>query len=76
MRRVFILIILLFVSSLASAQKERWDVRKGNRLYNKGEYQQAEINYRKALGKDSLSDKARYNLAIVLYRNQTAAAAE
>ena len=76
MRRVFILIILLFVSSLASAQKERWDVRKGNRLYNKGEYQQAEINYRKALGKDSLSVKARYNLANVLYRNQNAAAAE
>ncbi|MBP6365066.1 MAG: tetratricopeptide repeat protein [Bacteroidales bacterium] len=76
MSRVFILIILLFVSSLASAQKERWDVRKGNRLYNKGEYQQAEINYRKALGKDSLSVKARYNLANVLYRNQNAAAAE
>lgn len=76
MRRVFILIIILFISSFAIAQKERWDIRKGNRLYEKGEYQQAEINYRRALGKDSLSVKARYNLANVLYRNQNAAAAE
>lgn len=76
MKRIIILILIIFTSSVLPAQRERWDVRKGNKSYEKGELQQADINYRRALEKDSSSVKARYNLSNVLYRNQNAAAAE
>lgn len=76
MRRLVILVLVLFSTNVLSAQKERWDVRRGNRSYEKGDYQKAEVKYRGALEKDSLSWKARYNLANVVFRNQNPAAAE
>ena len=76
MKRAFILLITMVAITLASAQNERWDIRKGNRAYGKGEFQSAELNYRRGLERDSLSVKARYNLANALYRNQNPAAAE
>ncbi len=48
--------------------KDRKDVRQGNRDYRKGNYKEAEIDYRKALVKDSLSVAANYNLAAALHR--------
>ena len=51
-----------------SAQVDKKDVRRGNRDYRKGNYKEAEIDYRKALVKDSLSVAANYNLAADLYR--------
>lgn len=53
----------------AVAQPDRRDVRKGNRDFRKGDFREAEIDYRKALVKDSLSFAANYNLAATLYRN-------
>ena len=50
------------------AQVDRKDVRRGNRDFRKGEFREAEIDYRKALVKDSLSVAANYNLANTLYR--------
>ena len=76
MKRAFILLMTMITITLASAQNERWDIRKGNRAYEKGDFQNAELNYRKGLERDSLSLKARYNLANSLYRNQNPAAAE
>lgn len=76
MRRLVILVLVLFSTNVLSAQKERWDLRRGNRSYEKGDYQKAEVKYRGALEKDSLSWKARYNLANVVFRNQNPAAAE
>ena len=76
MKRLIVLIFILLSVNLLSAQKERWDVRSGNRSYKKGDFQKAEIKYRGALEKDSLSWKARYNLANVNYRNQNPASAE
>jgi len=43
-------------------------VRRGNRDFRKENYREAEIDYRKALVKDSLSVAANYNLANTLYR--------
>ena len=43
-------------------------MRKGNRDFRKENWREAEIDYRKALVKDSLSMAANYNLANTLYR--------
>ncbi len=49
-------------------QVDRKDVRRGNRDFRKENYREADIDYRKALVKDSLSVAANYNLANTLYR--------
>ena len=54
----------------ASAQADRHDVRSGNRKFRKGNWKEAEIEYRKALVKDSASIAANYNLAGALYRQE------
>ena len=58
----------MFSATDAHAQVDKKDVRKGNRDFNKENYREAEIDYRKALVKDSLSLAANYNLASTLYR--------
>ncbi|MDD6975217.1 MAG: tetratricopeptide repeat protein [Bacteroidales bacterium] len=55
---------------MLSAQTDKSEVRKGNREYRKGEFKEAEIDYRRALVKDSLSFAANYNLACDLYRQE------
>lgn len=52
----------------AVAQVDKRDVRRGNRDFRKENFREAEIDYRKALVKDSLSVAANYNLANTLYR--------
>ena len=52
----------------AGAQEDKRDVRKGNRDFRRENWKEAEIDYRKALVKDSLSMVAAYNLANTLYR--------
>ena len=60
----------LLVSLSASAQTDRAEVRRGNRQFKKEQYREADVSYRKALLKDSLSVAANYNLASNLYRQQ------
>ena len=69
-RRIYILFILLLVgvAQQAGAQEDKRDVRRGNRDFRKENWRQAEIDYRKALVKDSLSMAANYNLASTLFR--------
>ena len=69
-RRIYILFILLLVgvTQEAGAQEDKRDVRRGNRDFRKENWRQAEIDYRKALVKDSLSLAASYNLANTLFR--------
>ena len=69
-RRIYILFILLLVgvTQEAGAQEDKRDVRRGNRDFRKENWRQAEIDYRKALVKDSLSMAANYNLASTLFR--------
>ena len=50
------------------AQEDVRDVRRGNRDFKKENYREADIDYRKALVKDSTSVAANYNLANTLYR--------
>lgn len=60
---------VLMACTVAHAQTDRREVRKGNRDFKKEEYKEAEIDYRKALVKDSTSLAAVYNLGNTLYRN-------
>lgn len=63
-----IMMTALFMAMPLSAQTDKKDVRAGNRDFRKENYKDAEIDYRKALVKDSLSVAANYNLANTLYR--------
>lgn len=69
MKRYLMVAVLLcaFVIS-AGAQVDRREVRSGNRKFSKDEYKTSEIDYRKALVKDSTSIAGNYNLASSLYR--------
>ena len=58
----------LGLTQVVEAQVDRREVRKGNREFRKENWREAEIDYRKALVKDSLSVAANYNLANTLYR--------
>ena len=51
-----------------SAQTDRREVRQGNRKFKEESYDEAVIEYLKAVGKDSTSVAANYNLANTLYR--------
>ena len=62
--------ILILSAQMLSAQTDKSEVRKGNREYRKGEFKEAEIDYRRALVKDSRSFAANYNLACDLYRQE------
>lgn len=67
--RKFVCIALLLLSCL-SALGQRADLRKGNREFRKGQYDKADISYRKALMQDTSSVTAKYNLANNLYRQE------
>lgn len=67
------IILCLTVAMLSGAalyaQTDRREVRRGNRDFRKENFSEAEIDYRRALVKDSTSFAASYNLGNTLYRN-------
>lgn len=66
----FAALLLLAPALPAMAQVDRHEVRAGNRKFRKGGFKEAEIDYRKAVLKDSLSVAGEYDLASSLYRQQ------
>lgn len=74
MRRIVEIIVFALVFALAgqsaTAQVDRHDVRAGNRKFVKQNYRGADVDYRKALLKDSTSFAANFNLANNLYRQE------
>lgn len=70
MKKLLYMVMFLLAASAteALAQVDKAEVRQGNRYYEDGEYEKADIEYRKALQKDSLSLAANYNMASTLYR--------
>lgn len=68
MKNAYLILLFVLIPSIASAQADRSDVRSGNRKFRSDSFREAEIDYRKALLKDSLSVAANYNLASTLYR--------
>ena len=69
-----LLYILVFLMSIGltdvSAQVDKRDVRRGNRDFKKENFKEAELDYFRALVKDSLSFAANYNMANTLYRQE------
>ena len=70
MKRIVYCILLILSALPLSAQVDRKEVRAGNRKFRKGDFAASEIDYRKAVLKDSLSIAGEYNLASSLYRQQ------
>lgn len=69
-KRLMLAAVLLLAVLPAAGQADRHDVRAGNRKFRKDKFKEAEIDYRKAVLKDSTSMKAQYNLASALYRQE------
>lgn len=69
-KKIFAVLFFLSLALAAAGQADKQDVRAGNRKFRKGEFKEAEIDYRKAVLKDSTSMKAQYNLASSLYRQE------
>ncbi len=70
MKRWFFYILVLLTPTLAMAQKEYFDVRQGNSDYNKEQYTEAEVNYRKGLDKNGNSFEGHFNLGDALFKQQ------
>ena len=68
--KIIISISFLCCHFVAFSQKENSDVKKGNELYDKGKYVEAEVKYREGLKKNSQSYGATYNLANALYKQE------
>ena len=69
MRFIYMLVVTLALPAAVAAQNvDRKDVRRGNRDFKKEEFREAEIDYMKALVKDSTSVAANYNIANAYYR--------
>jgi tetratricopeptide (TPR) repeat protein len=65
--RILALSACLALSAGALAQSGKRYIRKGNELYQKKQYTEAEANYKKALQQNQQSDVGRYNLGNSLY---------
>ena len=76
--QTLLFVLLMLVSSEFYAQQDtvvaqreaRAFLREGNKLYQKENYEDASIAYRKALDKNSLYKKATYNLGNAMYQNK------
>jgi tetratricopeptide (TPR) repeat protein len=64
------IIFLVIFSGTSTAQTVRSHVSKGNRVYEKGHYTDAEVEYKKALEKNAKSKEAQFNLGNSYYKQQ------
>ena len=69
----FIICHLSFVP--ARAQTDRQYVRQGNKFFQKGDYEHAEVSYSKAIEKNDRNPQAHYNLGNALMAQQKDSAA-
>lgn len=69
-RQGLLLSILLFSVGAARGQRERADIRQGNRAYYEGKYPEAEVGYKRAIEKNINSYEANFNLGGALYKQE------
>jgi Ca-activated chloride channel family protein len=62
--------LLAVLPSLIYAQKENQLLRKGNNLYEQGNYKDAERDYRKALELNNESTRGQFNLGTAIYKQK------
>jgi len=65
-----IVYLFLFFAFAAVGQQDGGHLRKGNDLYKKGKFNEAEIEYRKGLEKKPDSYVGKYNLSNALYKQK------
>jgi Ca-activated chloride channel homolog len=68
MKPVLLSIAILFLCAKASPQNATESIVKGNKLYQQSQFDLAEAQYRKALEYESDNEKAKYNLANALQK--------
>ena len=60
--KVNLLVLMIVILSLnLSGQSEKKMIREGNKLYDKGVYDEAAINYQKVMDQNPMNDKAVFN---------------
>ncbi len=70
--RILILVgLFLFIGTTSLAQKENTLLRQGNRQFEKGNFKEAEKDYRKALEMNKESVKGQFNLGAAVYKNNS-----
>lgn len=65
-RYIYILLCIMLWSPNVMAQTDRQLVREGNKMFHRQDYGKAEVEYRKALAKNSRNTQAMYNLGCAL----------
>ena len=68
-------VLLLLVAMTASAQTDRQYIREGNKQFRVGQYDKAEVSYRKAVEKNPKNPQAAYNLGNALMAQKKDSAA-
>lgn len=66
--KVVVIIVAMLLSAPVFGQVDKREVRAGNRAYNDGDFQQAEIDFKRGVLKDSTSIASQYNLGNTLYK--------
>lgn len=69
-KSISVLLLLLFITSNVFAQEERKHVREGNDAYKKGDYEEAEVQYLKALENNNKLYEGTFNLGDALYKQE------
>jgi len=62
--------MLLTIISVTQSQTVRSHVQEGNKVYEKGKYNDAEVSYKRALEKNPKSHAAQFDLGDALYKQQ------
>ena len=70
LRYIITLSCIVMLSQSVSASSDRQYIRSGNRFYRQENYAKAEVEYRKALDKNSHNAQAMYNLGCALMQQQ------
>jgi len=74
MRQLFTILFVLAATAMA-AQTDRQYIRQGNKLFREGNYDKAEVAYRKAAEKNPRNPQAAYNLGTALMAQKKDSAA-
>lgn len=75
MKRLLFIVFSVLLAIGAQSQTDRTHIRQGNRLFHQQKYEQAEVEYRKAVGKNSANPQAHYNLGCALFAQKKDSAA-
>lgn len=74
-QRAATMLLLLATATASMAQTDRQYIRNGNKLFRSGQFDQAEVAYRKAIEKNPRNPQAHYNLgnSLMAQRKDSAA---